>query len=220
MDWQRARSDEKKHERKAAICAAAMRLFKKSGYEKVTLNGIAVEAGFAKSNLYRYFSSREEIFLSIFSGLFSQWFATWSKRLKRFSENEPVANFAEIWVKSFLAHPAFLDLTPLLFVSLERNSSYEQLAAFKRHSKNLLYPLSLEISRIYPELSNEQAFQCLSLSFTATSNYWAAATQNGALKKIYAQEEFAPLRPNFESDLRSAVEITVHGLRSIAKQSK
>lgn len=52
-----------------------MRLFKKRGYENVTLNGIAVEAGFTKSNLYRSFSSREEIFLSIFSGLFSEWFA-------------------------------------------------------------------------------------------------------------------------------------------------
>ncbi len=219
MDWQRARSDEKKHERKEAICSAAMRLFKKRGYEKVTLNGIAAEAGFTKSNLYRYFSSREEIFLSIFSGLFSEWFALWSKRLKRFGENEPVANFAESWVRSFLAIPAFLDLTPVLFISLERNSSYEQLVAFKRHSKSLLYPLSLEISRIYPELSNEQAFQCLSLSFAATSNYWAGARQNDALEKVYAQEEFAPLRPSFESDLRSAVEITVHGLRSIAKQN-
>ncbi|MCP4446570.1 MAG: TetR/AcrR family transcriptional regulator [Myxococcales bacterium] len=218
MDWQRARSDEKKDERKAAICAAAMRLFKKSSYEKVTLNGIAVEAGFAKSNLYRYFSSREEIFLSIFSGLFSQWFSAWSKRLKRFGENEPVPNFAESWVKSFLANPVFLDLTPVLFVSLERNSSYEQLAEFKRHSKDVLCELSLEINRIYPELSNEQAFQCLSLNFAATSNYWAAATHNDALKKIYSQEEFAPLRPDFESDLRSAVEITVHGLLSIAKQ--
>ncbi len=217
MDWQRARSDEKKDERKAAICAAAVRLFEAKGYEKVTLNGIAVEAGFAKSNLYRYFSSREEIFLCIFSGLFSEWFAAWSKRLKHFRENEPVANFAKSWVASFAENPAFLDLTPLLFVSLERNSSYEQLVEFKRHSKNLLYPLSLEISRVYPELSNEQAFECLSLSFAATSNYWAASRQNDALKKIYDQEEFAPLRPNFESDLLSAVEITVHGLRSIAK---
>ena len=219
MDWQRARSDEKKDERKAAICAAAMRLFQKSGYEKVTLNGIAVEAGFAKSNLYRYFSSREEIFLSIFSRLFSQWSAAWSKRLKGFDENEPIPNFAESWVQSFLANPAFLDLTTVLFVSLERNSSYEQLVEFKRHSMNLLYPLSLEISRIYPELNNEQAFQCLSLSFAATSNYCALATQNDALKKIYEQEEFAPLRPNFESDLRAAVEITVHGLLSIANES-
>ena len=220
MDWKRARSDEKKDERKAAICAAAMTLFKENGYDDVTLNGIAKEAGFAKSNLYRYFSSREEIFLSIFSDLFSRWFAAWSKRLKRFHEHEPIANFAESWVKSFLAIPAFLDLTPLLFLSLEQNSSYEQLVKFKRHSKSLLYPLSLEISRIYPEIANEQAFQCLSLCFAATSNFWAGSRQNDALRKVYAQEEFAALRPTFKSDLKSAVEITVHGLRSMAKQSK
>ncbi len=196
-----------------------MRLFKERGYEKVTLNGIAAEAGFAKSNLYRYFSSREEIFLSIFSELFSEWFAAWNKELGALNENAPAGNFARTWVASFVALPAFLDLTPLLFVSLERNSSYEQLTRFKRHSKNLLYPLALEISRIYPEISNERAFQCLSLCFAATAQFWAGAQQSEALQKVYAQDEFAPLRPSFESDLASAVEITVRGLLSMAKNT-
>jgi len=62
MNWQRARTDEKKNERKEAIYQAALTLFKKNGYDKVSFNGIAAEAGFTKSNMYRYFSSKEDIF--------------------------------------------------------------------------------------------------------------------------------------------------------------
>jgi len=76
MNWQRARTDENKNERKEAIYKAAFSLFKKNGYDKVSFNGIAAEAGFTKSNMYRYFSSKEEIFLNIFANLFEAWFET------------------------------------------------------------------------------------------------------------------------------------------------
>ena len=62
MNWQRARTDEKKNERKEAIYQAAFTLFKNNGYDKVSFNAIAVEAGFTKSNMYRYFCSKDEIF--------------------------------------------------------------------------------------------------------------------------------------------------------------
>nr|WP_297290938.1 TetR/AcrR family transcriptional regulator [Oceanicoccus sp.] len=69
MNWQRARTNENKSKRKEAIYKAAFELFKKNGYDNVSFNGIAAEAGFTKSNMYRYFSSKEEIFLTVFSGL-------------------------------------------------------------------------------------------------------------------------------------------------------
>jgi len=37
MNWQRARTDEKKNERKEAIHKAAFTLFKKNGYDNVSL---------------------------------------------------------------------------------------------------------------------------------------------------------------------------------------
>ncbi len=70
-----------------------------------------------------------------------------------------------------MSHQQFLDLTPVLFVSLEKNSSYEQLLEFKKMAKNLLYKISIEISRIYPEIQDEKAFKFLTLCHAATSNY-------------------------------------------------
>ncbi len=184
MNWQRARTDDKKNKRKEAIYKAAFTLFKKNGYDNVSFNGIASEAGFTKSNMYRYFSSRDEIFLNVFADLFEKWVEDCCKRLQKLEQGDSIKHFAKTYVKSLMPHPEFLDLTPILFLSLEKNSSFEQLLEFKKLAKKLLYKISIEISRIYPDIQGENAFRFLALGHAATSNYWAAASQNETLKKI------------------------------------
>lgn len=213
MDWQRARTEEKKSERRDAIYAAALALFKRDGYENVSLNRIAAEAEFTKSNVYRYFSSREEIFLNIFRSLFVAWVEDICRKLRRLPEGEDINVVSKTWVKSFTSHRKFLDLTPFLFVSLEKNSAFEQLLEFKRASMNLLHRVASEIGRIYPELEGEKSFEFLNLSYAATSSYWAANSQNEALKKIYRLPELTVLKPDFERDLERAVDIILGGLR-------
>jgi len=214
MNWQRARTDEKKNERKEAIHKAAFTLFIKNGYDNVSFNGIASEAGFTKSNMYRYFSSREEIFLNVFADLFKKWVEDCLEKLQRLEQEEAINIFAKTWVESHMSHKQFLDLTPILFVSLERNSSYEQLFEFKKLAKDLLYKLSIEITRIYPNIDIDKAFKFLNLSFAATSSLWAASTQNETLKKIYEQEMFKEMDTNFEEDLVSSIEIIINGLKA------
>ncbi len=215
MNWQRARTDEKKNERKEAIYKAALSLYKKKDYESVSFNGIALEAGFTKSNMYRYFSSKEDIFLNIFKDLFEDWYVDCTQRLQKLQQNVEVEHFAETWVASYMSHPQFLDLTSLLFISLESNSSYEQLLEFKQLSMNLLYQLTIEISKVYPNVQGENAFRFLTLSFAATANYWAAESrQNEALNKIYQLEQFKELKPDFEKNLTASVAIIIRGIQA------
>ena len=212
MNWQRARTEENKNERKEAIHQAALKLFKEEGYEGVSFNAIASEAGFTKSNMYRYFSSREEIFLNVFAELFQDWFDDYHARLEALRKNTSPEKFAQAWLDSLNSREKFLDLTPLLFLALEKNSSYEQLVVFKRLSMNLLFQLSQQIERIYPQLQGEKAFSLLTLSYNSMSNYWAANQQSDALRKLYAEEEFQMLKPNFERDLSIAIQTAVKGL--------
>ena len=214
MTWQRARTDEKKNERKDVIYNAAFKLFKEKGYDGVSFNGIASEANFTKSNMYRYFSSKEEIFLNVFAYLFEGWADDCTKRFKRLKLNADVSTFANAWTKSLLSHQKFLDLTPLLFMSLENNSSFEELISFKRLSMKLLYTITLEISRIYPDVTNEEAFQFLTISYASMSSYWSATKQSDALIKIYDQEEFQVLKPNFEKNIQISAEIAIRGIKN------
>lgn len=213
MNWQRARTDEKKNERKEAIYQAAFTLFKNNGYDKVSFNAIAVEAGFTKSNMYRYFSSKDEIFLNVFADLFKLWVDDFSTQLQALEQEVEPEAFAYIWLNSMLSQPKLLDLMPILFTSLERNSSFEQLLEFKRLSMNLLYRLTVDISRIYPDIEGEKAFKLLNLSYAATTNSWTANTQSEALTKLYQLDEFHALKPDFEKDLTSSIAIIIQGLK-------
>ncbi len=214
MNWQRARTDEKKNERKEAIYQAAFTLFKKNGYDKVSFNGIAVEAGFTKSNMYRYFSSKDDIFLSVFAELFELWVDDFSQQLQSLEQDVAAKVFASTWLNSLLSQPKLLDLMPILFTFLERNSSFEQLLKFKRLSMGLLYRLTLDITRIYPDIEGDKAFKLLTLSYAATTNSWAASMQSEALKKIYQLDEFHALKPDLEKDLTTSIEIIIQGLKA------
>ena len=214
MNWQRARTDENKNSRKEAIYQAAFTLFKNNGYDKVSFNAIAVEAGFTKSNMYRYFSSKGEIFLNVFADLFKKWADDFSRQLQTLEQEVAAKAFADIWLNSMLSQPKLLDLMPILFTSLERNSSFEELLEFKRLSVNLLYGLTLDITRIYPDIEGEQAFKLLNLSYAATTNSWTAAMQSDALTKLYQLDEFQALKPDFETDLTTSIEIIIKGLKA------
>src|SRR6478672_1731277 len=61
----RARKPDEKAHRRSAILDAAASLFDDGGLDGVSLNAVARRVGIAKSNLYRYFESREAIFLAL-----------------------------------------------------------------------------------------------------------------------------------------------------------
>ncbi len=67
--FQRARQPAQIEQRKEAILRTALLLFQENGLENVSLHDIAREVGLAKSNIYRYFESREHIYLVVLQRL-------------------------------------------------------------------------------------------------------------------------------------------------------
>jgi AcrR family transcriptional regulator len=61
----RARNEDDKRERRAALVAAALATFDETSYEAVTMTSVAVRAGLAKGTLYLYFGTKEDLFLSV-----------------------------------------------------------------------------------------------------------------------------------------------------------
>lgn len=51
------------------ILIAGMKVFREKGYELSSVQDIADECGISKASLYAFFSSKEEIFLQVFTGL-------------------------------------------------------------------------------------------------------------------------------------------------------
>jgi len=111
--FQRARSKSQKDQRVSDILAAAACLLEKQGYGPVTLQHIAAEAGFTRSNLYRYFATREDVFLMIYEEEYERWANQVAHRLSEKSAME-IEAFVDIWVQTMVDCKALILLSPYL----------------------------------------------------------------------------------------------------------
>ena len=212
MDWQRARTPEKIEERKRAILEAAKEIFGQERYENISFNGIAAKAGFTKSNVYRYFSSREEIFLLIYSELIADWSSSIIRYYRSLEKGVSVDSFAQGLVKVTIGHKKFLDLTPLIFTSLEQNSAPEQLLAFKELTGGGIAEHTTELRRLFPQMTFDDVHLFLRIFQAVASSFWATANPNQELQKIYRKPEFRNIAPDFERELETAVSVVLSGV--------
>lgn len=172
MSWERARKPEQKEVRRNAILDAARVLFSDLKYDEISLNAIAREAGISKPNVYRYFASREEIFLAIFEEEHGRFVSKLIERLKRLRGKDIVAGIARAWVDTGLEHPEFMELLPQLSISMEENSSVEQLVAFKQTTDANSAELIQELCNVYPQLNGETWGSIVSLAACLMTGLW------------------------------------------------
>ncbi|MBN1242376.1 MAG: TetR/AcrR family transcriptional regulator [Spirochaetales bacterium] len=85
---------EKARGTKQAIFEAALRLFREKGFDAVTVEDIAREAGTAKGSFYTYFRTKSDIIIEEFRAI-DDFYREWSRNLKRYgSAREKLVAFA------------------------------------------------------------------------------------------------------------------------------
>ena len=121
----RARSESEKEARKAAILAAARGMIADSGFDGVTMSGLAQRAGLAKGTLYLYVATKEEVFLSLFVAAMDDFVA-------RFEGLTDPESIAEEMTRAAMEVPLFLPLFARLVAVIEANVGDAALFAAKR----------------------------------------------------------------------------------------
>lgn len=147
-DYARARSEPQKGERIAALVAATARLYARLEPEEITLAAVAREAGFTRSNLYRYFRNREEIFLELLKHSLTSWRVDACGALAR--PPKTARAFAARWADVVLAHQRLVELFTLLFTTIEKRASLDPLVAFKRHAAAETEALASHLHALFP----------------------------------------------------------------------
>jgi len=164
MDWVRARSDEQIEQRINEIMDATARLYEENRFEDVTFAMIAKEADFTRSNLYRYFQTKEDIFLE----LMKHDIEVWRKDiLENFVDGySSLHEAAETSVALILRHKRLVRLFTILFTLLEPNASLEALTAFKQK-------ITEEIGVVAQFLSTKLPFPSVEVAaeFLTTQSY-------------------------------------------------
>lgn len=150
----RARRPEHKRQRREAIIDAARKLASRSGVANVSLGGVAAEAGIAKSNVARYFGTREEIYLLLASLELSNWASEVAERLRPATDPEAVA---DVLVGSLRERPLLCDLVVHSSVTLPDNASYEAVRAHKLTILDAVVRLRAAVATACPRLTDERA---------------------------------------------------------------
>lgn len=137
----RARSEEEKEARRTAILDAARGMIAESGFDAVTMSGLAKRAGLAKGTLYLYVRTKEELFLALFLDAIDALVA-------RLEAEATADNLADLIGRLPTEVPLFLPLLARLVAVIESNVADESLFAAKRQMEGYGARLTALIARL------------------------------------------------------------------------
>jgi TetR/AcrR family transcriptional regulator len=201
--FQRARKPEEIEARRETLLAAAADLFDAEGPQGAGLNAIAAKAGFSKSNVYRYFESREQVLLELFLGEMDALVPSFCARVEAAKEGD-VPALAGVIAGEFIARPRLSRLTTILTGTLEANVSEATIMHTKRTMGVQTRQLAEAIAAKLPGASVADCLWAVSMIGTLVAGMWPAVHPSPAAARVLARDEFAAFRPNVERDLPRA----------------
>ena len=208
----RARRPEHKQERREAILAAARDLARASGVGKVSLGAVAEAVGLAKSNIARYFGTREEIYLELLAEEWQQWAEAASARLHDARDTAgAVAALAETIVDRRL----FCDLLSHASTSLEQNVSVPAARTFKHALHDILAAMGADVARA-TDLTEREGAELVGIASGLAGMLYPAANPPPVLAQVYAEDPaLAASRPALLPTLLRTLSALAAGLPTL-----
>jgi len=222
--FQRARSEEQREARRQAILGAAAAMLAEMPVAEVTLNELSRRAGLAKSNVLRYFESREAVLLELLDSAWQDWLAQLDAELAdAVVAGDPVPSRADrlaaAVADSLAARPMLCDLISAQAAVLERNVSPQVAAQYKRASIAGISALGALLLRSVPELGEPDAFRLAGAAVMTTAALWPHTQPSAAMLAAYAADPaLAAMRLDFTGTLREVLEVLTAGL--LARSSR
>lgn len=210
MGFIRARSDAQREVRYAEIRAAAVRLYSKMGYEEITLAAIAKEANFTRSNLYKYYSTKDEIFLEILMTDIIAWREDLQLRLQ---DNVcSIGEFATHFAESYRAHTRLLASLTILFVFIEKNASVENLTEFKSGMKDEMANLVGLTCVALPSMSVQLAEEFIIMQISTANGLYPMTNLTEKQQQAVATAGLDNPHGSFEVRFRNIIEAYLRGV--------
>jgi len=215
--FQRARSPEQKAERTEQILGAAEAMLAEGqDVARLSLSELARRAGMAKSNVYRYFESREAILLALLEDRTERWAREVIAALRQLdsggSNASHVDAMARVLAESATARPVMCHLMSALPSVLEHNVSLAPVRSYKASSLDLIGRLATAMHAVVPELGTELHSELLHHAFAFIVGSWPLAHPSEVAEEVLKDPALAPLRHAFAEDLRRVVGLMASGM--------
>ena len=216
--FQRARNQQQREARRQAILGAAAAMLAEMPVAEVTLNELSRRAGLAKSNVLRYFESREAVLLELLETAWQDWLVQLDRDLAGTVDpaapvTERSGQLAATVAASLNSRPMLCDLLSAQAAVLERNVSPQVAARYKRASVAGITALGGLILRCVPELGEADAFRLAGATVMTAGALWPHTQPSAAMLAAYAADpELAAMRLDFAATLREVLEVMTAGL--------
>jgi AcrR family transcriptional regulator len=220
MSFVRARSPEQREVRRATILDTARAMLDEMPVADVTLNGLARKSCMAKSNVLRYFESREAVLLELCVEALAEWVIDLAAKLSgAVAATDPAPTRAEriaaVITTSLAERPVLCDLMSSQAAVLEHNVSEATVLQYKRASIANVGRLTEMVARHLPELGPEGAARFTTLATLMATSVWTHSRVPQAVLAAYETDaSLQPFRLDFETTLRQALGVILAGLLS------
>ncbi|WP_417531159.1 TetR family transcriptional regulator [Marinobacter lipolyticus] len=190
----RARTEADKITRELQILDAAADLFVNRRYDQLTLADVAAASGLTKAALYRYFRSKEVLFIAIYQRAF--------KALVQDAQSRESMTSSDELTDLLIAHPLFCSLTAILHMALETGLTEQEARDFKlfllEQSRLLAEPIKSTSGR-----DEAACFQFLMQCQQALIGCWHMTHPPEAARKAMEQPPLTVFKMAFEPTLRN-----------------
>lgn len=211
MTFKRARSPENKEKRMKEIKQAALQLFYKEHYSDITLASISKELNFTRANLYKYYRTKEEIYLDAVIDEINLWKNDIIKHIDIIPDNNPRA-FAAMWAEETTIHINLIRLFTLLFGVIERNVGLENLVDFKKKLLVTNTQLIERINKYFENLTSTQIADFLTYHISLSIGLYPMCHPSDRQLEAMTISGFKMSTLDFESYLANAIEIYIQSL--------
>ncbi len=187
-------------------------MLEEDALEALTLNALARRVGLAKSNVYRYFESREAILLEMVRGDFEGWVDELSTRLRRLRGKRRPEKLARLMATTAAERPTMCQLMSVLGSVLEHNVSLETVRAFKIDLFGQGKRLTEAMHEAVPELSLDDHDELIRYAYSLLIGLWPATHPPPVVQQLMQEPAFANHAHDFEAEFTRGVLLVAEGL--------
>lgn len=217
MTFQRARNEEQRAARRQAILHTAEAMLAEMPVAALSLNELSRRVGLAKSNVLRYFESREAVLLELLDAAWREWLVALEDALPPGDTAVPVADrieqVAAVLARTLVDRPMLCELGSASAGVLEHNVSAEVAARFKRAAFADTVELARLVRAVVPELGDAPAERFAGATVLVSGSLWAYSRPSAAMLAAYeADPALAAMRLDFCDATRDLLATLLAGL--------
>ena len=216
--FQRARSEEQREARRRAILDAAADMLAEMPVAQVSLNELSRRAGLAKSNVLRYFDSREAVLLELLNSAWQEWLGQLEEILAGVDAGAPTAERGDQSGRRArrLARVKARAVRPVQRAG--RSAGTQRLAAGRRGIQADGHGERGRAGPPDPRHAWVSSASTTASGWRARRSWWPArcgrrAQPSAAMLAAYqADPELAAMRLDFAATVREVLEVLIAGL--------